>query len=102
LAGTNARLALLTLPCQAFVQYSNVWINGVLRDYAREHAPEVSLVDFDQFVCPGGIPHQVDGKPMLRFGHLTVESVPVVWDYLAKVTDDLVPTTPTASTPRDS
>jgi peptidoglycan/LPS O-acetylase OafA/YrhL len=57
------------------------WINGVLRDYARER--KVALVDLYGFLCAQGYQEARNGVKLRTDGmHFTPQGARIVWDWL--------------------
>jgi peptidoglycan/LPS O-acetylase OafA/YrhL len=80
LTSTGARLVMLTVaPAAPTDEYPDppkdeglVQMNRLIRDYARQHADRVALVDLDRMLCPEGqpCPRSVEGvEPRYRDGH---------------------------------
>jgi peptidoglycan/LPS O-acetylase OafA/YrhL len=103
---SGAKVILLTAPCfkprdMALAptvggQHLRVWpvgpLNVLYRDFAQQH-PEVSVVDLDGFVCPGGEYSDltIDGVGIRSDGvHFTPEGAAVVARWLAPQIEDIV------------
>ena len=55
----------------------NAHLNGLIRQFAREHPENLSVVDFANIVCPGGYPcpEVIDGLRLRPDGgHFTKET----------------------------
>ena len=98
LTSRGARFVLLTTPCfrptnagvggWGLKDRSDparvVWLNQVFGRYAAAHPKDVTLIDLDRFVCPGGrFADRIDGQPMRTDGvHFSAEGAAVVWKWL--------------------
>jgi len=102
----GAKVILLTAPCfkprdMALAptisgQHLKVWpvepLNGLYREFASQH-PEVSVVDLDGFICPGGEYSDltIDGVEIRSDGvHFTPEGAAIVARWLAPQIEDIV------------
>ena len=106
----GARVILLTAPCfkprdMALAptiggQHLKVWpvepLNSLYREFAQVH-PEVSVVDLDGFICPGGKYSDlvIDGVKVRSDGvHFTPEGGAIVARWLAPQIEDIVAAKP--------
>jgi len=98
------RVALLNVPCyderDADQSGSSLprndparvrWVNGVFKEFAQRHSDQVELIDFADFLCPGGRPlAKVHGIELRPDGvHFSLQSSSIVWRWLAPQLIDL-------------
>jgi len=107
LSSRGAKVILLTAPCfkprdMAMAQtiggrHLTVWpvepLNSLYHDFAREHADQASVIELDDFVCPGGEYRdlQIEGVEIRSDGvHFTEEGAAVVARWLAPQIREIV------------
>jgi lysophospholipase L1-like esterase len=81
----GGRLMLLDMPCNPkFPDERGAIFNQLLADYAAKHAPEVPLIRWSEFLCPGGRQATLpNGRAIRHDGvHFDGHTAPVVVDWL--------------------
>ena len=80
----GAQLVFLDAPCLPLKDSgSNSAFNTMLANYARAHADNVTILPWSEFLCHGGRPATVNGKPLRPDGiHFDGTSGPIVAAWL--------------------
>lgn len=81
----GGRLMLLDMPCNPkFPDERGAIFNQILTRYAADHAPEVPLIRWSRFLCPGGKQATLpDGRAIRHDGvHFDEHTAPAVTDWL--------------------
>ncbi|HVJ95686.1 MAG TPA: hypothetical protein VNC41_02530, partial [Acidimicrobiia bacterium] len=81
----GGRLMLLDMPCnRKFPDERGAIFNEILTRYAADHAPEVPLIRWSEFLCPGGKQATLpDGRAVRHDGvHFDEHTAPAVVDWL--------------------